>query len=48
MYTEMLNMALAEESIRPEKFKVEGHPMLREFPSEHPNKATKQREKDEL
>ena len=48
MYTAMLNMALAEESIQPEKYKVEDYPTLHEFPPEHPNKLTKEMEKDEL
>ena len=48
MYTAMLKMALAEESIQPGKYMVKGHPTMHEFPPEHPNKPTREMEKDEL
>ena len=48
VYTAMLNMAEAEDTIQPEKYKVEDYPTLRNFPKEHPNKALERIEKDEL
>lgn len=48
VYTAMLNMAEAEDTIQPEKYKVEDYPTLHEFPPEHPNKLTREMKKDEL
>ena len=50
MYTAMLNMALAEDTIRPEKYQVTDYVAFRHFPREHPNKAQIQHlvQKDEL
>jgi len=44
----MFNVAMAEDTIQPEKYQVEGYPTLREFPPEHPNKDLKLKAKDEL
>ncbi len=48
MYDAMYNMALAEDNIWPEKYKVEGSPTLHQFPREHPNRRPKPVERDEL
>lgn len=50
MMDALYNMAMAEDSICPEKYKVEGTPTLHEFPQEqaHPNRDPKLAERDEL
>ena len=50
MYTAMLNMALAEDTIHPGKYWVTDYPAFRDFPREHPNKAQIQNlaQKEEL
>lgn len=47
MYDVLHNLALAEDSIRPEKYQVEGLPAMSAFPAVHPNRPTTQL-KDEL
>ena len=39
VYDSLYNLCLAENSIRPEKYFVEGYPAMNAFPAEHPNKA---------
>ena len=38
MYDALQKLALAEDSIRPEKYQIEGYPPIHAFPPEHPNK----------
>ena len=47
MYDALYNLALAEDSIRPEKYQVEGYPAITAFPAVHPNRPITQL-KDEL
>ena len=39
VYDSLYNLCLAENSIRPEKYLVEGYPAMNTFPAEHPNRA---------
>ena len=39
MYDALYAIALAEDSIWPEKYRVEGYPTILEFPSQHPNRV---------
>ena len=50
MYDALYALALAEDTIWPEKYRVEGNPPMNEFPSSHPNKRRQQNVvvKDEL
>ena len=38
MFNALHALALAENSIRPEKYIVEGYPPIRSFPIHHPNR----------
>ena len=38
-YDSLYNLCLTENSIRPEKYLVEGYPAMNAFPAEHPNRA---------
>ena len=38
MYDALHALALAEDNIWPEKYKVEGYPAVHAFPVDHPNK----------
>lgn len=40
VYDSLYNICLAEDSIRPEKYAVEGLPPIHAFPARHPNRAT--------
>lgn len=49
VYDYMYNLSMAEESIYPEKYSVEGYPAVREFPKLHPNRQdTMSKFSDEL
>ena len=50
MFDALYNLAVADDTISPDKFKVEGRPPLHNFPPHHPNQETydKQRPTDEL
>lgn len=39
MYEALYALALAEDSIWPEKYRVEGYPNIFDFPSQHPNRV---------
>ena len=38
MWDAIYNLSIADESIYPEKYVVEGLPPIRDFPASHPNK----------
>ena len=38
MYNALHTLAIEEDTIWPEKYRVEGHPRIRDFPEQHPNK----------
>ena len=48
MYDALHNLALAEDSIWPEKYQLESTPPMHAFPLEHPNKIEYLKEKEEL
>lgn len=49
MYSALYNLAVAEDNVWPEKYRVEGYPQIRDFPPQHPNKRQQdQQGKDEL
>ena len=49
MYDALYELAVAEDNIWPEKYRVEGYPPIRDFPAQHPNKKKlDQQGKDEL
>ena len=50
MWDAMYNLVAAEDSIRPEKYVVDGKPAIRDFPATHVNQPTvvTAAEKDEL
>lgn len=48
MYDALHNLALAEDSIWPEKYQLESTPPMRAFPLEHPNKIEYLKVKEEL
>ena len=48
MYDALHALALAEDSIWPEKYRVEGYPTIRSFPSQHPNRLQEHQVKEEL
>ena len=39
MYDSLHNLCLADDSISPEKYIVQGNPPMNAFPAEHPNRA---------
>ena len=39
MYDSLYNICIAEDSIRPEKYAVDGHPPMNGFPANHPNRG---------
>ena len=39
VYDSLYNLCQDEDSIRPEKYIVEGHPPMNAFPAHHPNRA---------
>ena len=34
----MYNLAVAEDTVTPQKFKVRDYPAIRDFPAKHPNR----------
>lgn len=48
MYDALHNLALVEDSIRPEKYQLEGNPPMRAFPLKHPNIIEHMKVKEEL
>ena len=39
VYDSLYNLCLEEDSIRPEKYTVEGYPPMNAFPANHPNRV---------
>ena len=39
VYDSLYNICIAEDSIRPEKYTVDGHPPMNGFPANHPNRG---------
>ena len=39
MYDSLYNICIAEDSIHPEKYTVDGHPPMNGFPANHPNRG---------
>ena len=49
MYSALYELSVAEDSIWPEKYIIEGYPPVRDFPAQHPNKKQlDEQRKDEL
>jgi len=48
VYDSLYNLAMAEDSINPEKYRVEGYPPMHAFPEFHPNRVNPVGNKDEL
>ena len=47
-YDEMYNLAMTEDSIKPEKYIVEGYPPIHKFPPRHPNQQQSPRKHGEM
>lgn len=39
VYDSLYNICIAEDSIRPEKYAIDGYPPMNGFPAHHPNRG---------